>query len=105
MFILYDSTSPPEPKYFKDAIFNSFPDDDVHVNFLNKFYQCLTAGHMPHKVSELVVHGPKDSEKGSWFQVFLGIIPIRYVASITQEEQFSACMLKADTQIVFLDEW
>ena len=43
MFIPYDSTSPPEPKYFKDAILNSFPDDDVRVNFLNKFYQCLMA--------------------------------------------------------------
>ena len=35
---------------------------------------------------------------------FLGITPIRYVASITQEKQFSTCMLKPDTQIVFLDE-
>ena len=58
MFIPCDSTSPPEPKYFKDAILNSFPDDDVRVNFLNKFYQCLMAGRMPHKVRKLVVHGP-----------------------------------------------
>ena len=63
------------------------------------------AGRMPHKVRKLVVHGPKDSGKTSWFQVSLGIIPIRYVASITQEKQFLTCMLKADTQIVFLDEW
>ena len=105
MFVLYDSTSPPEPKYFKDAILNSFPDDDVRANFLNKFYQCLMVGRMPHKVRKLVVRGPKDSGETSWFQVFLGIIPIRYVASITQEKQFSTSMLKPDTQIVFLDEW
>ena len=59
---------------------------------------------MPHKVRKLVVHGQKDSGKTSWSQVFLGIIPIRYVASITLEKQFSTCMLKEDTQIVFLDE-
>ena len=63
MFIPYDSTSPPESKYFKDAILNSFPDDDVRVNFLNKFYQCLMAGRMPRTVRKLVVHGPKDSGK------------------------------------------
>ena len=63
------------------------------------------AGCMPHKVRKLVVYGPKNSGKTSWFHVFLGIISIRYMASITQEKQFSTCMLKADTQIVFLDEW
>ena len=30
---------------------------------------------------------------------------IQYVASITQEKQFSTSMIKQDTQIVFLDEW
>ena len=51
------------------------------------------------------MHGPKDSGKTRWFQVFLGIIPIIYVASITQEKQFSTSMLKPGTQIVFLDKW
>ena len=37
--------------------------------------------------------------------MFLGVIPIQYVASITQEKQFSTSMIKQDTQIVFLDEW
>ena len=96
---------PPQPKYFKDAIMNSFPEDEVRANFLNKFYQCLLAGRMPHKVRKLVVYGPKDSGKTSWFQVFLGIIPIQYGASITQENQFSISMIKQDAQIVFLDEW
>ena len=50
MFTPYDSISSPEQKYFKDAILNYFPDDDVRANFLNKFYQCLVAGHMPAKV-------------------------------------------------------
>ena len=51
------------------------------------------------------MYGPKDSGKTSWFQVFLGTIPVQYVASITQEKQFSASMIKQDTQIVFLGEW
>ena len=71
MFIPYDSTSPPEPKYFKDDILNSFLDDDlIRANFLNKFYQCLMAGSMPHNIRKLVMHGPKHSLKTSCFQVF-----------------------------------
>ena len=44
MFIPYDSTSPPESKYFKDAILNSFPDYDVRVNFLDRFHPCFDGG-------------------------------------------------------------
>ena len=105
MFIPYDSTNPPESKYFKDAILNSFPDYDVRANFLDRFHPCLMAGGMPHKVRKLVVHRPKDSGKTNWFQVFPGTVPIRYIASIPQEKQFSTRMLKPGTQIVFLDEW
>ena len=80
---------------------NTFPEDEIRANFLNKFYQCLLAGRMPHKVRKLVVYGAKDSGKISWFQVFLGIIPIQYVGSITQERQFSTSMIEQDTQIFF----
>ena len=76
MFVPFDAGAPRQPKYFKDAIMNSFPEDEIRANFLNKFYQCLLGGRMPHKVSKLVVYGPADSGKKSWFQVFLGIIPI-----------------------------
>ena len=44
---------------------NSFPEDEIRANFLNKFYQCLLAGRMPYKVKKLVVYGPKDSGKTS----------------------------------------
>ena len=84
---------------------DSFPEDEIRANFLNKFYQCLHAGRMSHRVRKLVVYRLKDSGKTSWFQVFLGIIPTQYVASITQEKQFSTSMIKQDTQTVFLDEW
>ena len=81
----YDSSTPPNLKYFRESILNSFPEDYDRANFLNKFYQCLTAGKMPHKVKKLVVNGPKDSKKTTWASVFLGISPMKFVASITQE--------------------
>ena len=105
MHVPYDSSTSPNLKYFRESILNSFPEDYDRANFLNKFYQCLTAGKMPHKVRKLVVTGPKDSEKTTWASVFLGIIPLKFVASITQEAQFSLSMINEDTQLVFLDEW
>ena len=44
MFVPFDAGAPPQPKNFKDAIMNSFPEDEIRANFLNKFYQCLLAG-------------------------------------------------------------
>ena len=57
-FIPYDHTTPPQPKYFRQGILNSFPAEEVRVDFLNKFFQCLLSFNMPHKVRELVVAGP-----------------------------------------------
>ena len=102
MFISYDSSAEPDAKLFRQGILNSFPDPET---FLNKFYQYLMAGKMPHKVRKLVVHGPKDSGKTSWINVLLGMIPMTDVASITQERQFAAAMIEEHTQLVVLDEW
>ena len=104
-YIPFDSTLEPDAKFFKEGILNSFPDPETRVKFLNKFHQCLMAGKMPHKVGKLVVHGPKDPGKASWITVLLGIIPMTDVASITQERQFAAAMIKEHTQLVVLDEW
>ena len=52
-----------------------------------------------------MVKGPKDSGKTTCASVLLGIIPMKFVASITQEAQFSLPMINEDTQLVFLDEW
>ena len=46
-FVPYDCSTPPQPRYFKQGILNSFPDEAERVNFLNKFYQCLLAKKMP----------------------------------------------------------
>ena len=105
MFFSYDSTATPEAKYFKQSIENSFPDDEIKATFLNKFYQCLMAGKMPHKCRKLVVCGPKDSGKTTWASLFLAVIDRTYIASLTKEKTFSSMMINEDTQLVFLDEW
>ena len=105
MYVPYDRTTPPDPKYFRESVINSFEDPKERVNFHNKFFQCLMCGRMPQKVKKLVVVGPKDSGKTTWASVFLGIIRRKFIASITQENQFSCAMIDEDTQIIFLDEW
>ena len=105
MFVQYNCDFPPDPKYFQESIFNSFPDKQERVNFLNKFYQCLMAGRMPHKCPKLVVAGPKDSGKTTWLSVLTGVISPRYIATVTKEKQFSMQMISEDTQLVFIDEW
>ena len=104
MFVEFDPEKDPEPLYFRECILNSFPEESVR-RFMNKFYQCLMAGRMPHKIRKLVLCGPKDSGKTSWVQVLFGIIPLTNVAAITQEKQFSAAMMNEHTELVFLDEW
>ena len=105
MFIEYNPDVEPEPLYFREGILNSFPEEEARARFLSKFYECLLAGKMPHKTRKLVLCGPKDSGKTSWVQVLLGVIPLRNIATITQEKQFSAAMMGEDTELVFLDEW
>ena len=101
----YDCSTPPEPGHFQYAILNSFGDPVTRVNFLNKFYQCLLASTMPHKVRKLVVVGPRDAGKTSWANVFHHVMPSEIIASITNERQFSAAIIKDDTQLVIVDEW
>ena len=104
-FVTYDCSTPPEPRYFEEGILNSFPDLEERVNFLNKFYQCLFAFKMPQKTRKLVVAGPLDSGKTSWCKVFHRIIPPEYIASVTNEGQFSAAMITDVTQLTIIDEW
>ena len=101
----YDSSKDPAPSYFKESIENSFPNLATRINFLNKYYQCLTVNKFPHKCPKLVVAGPRDSGKTTWASVFLSVIPFRYITSITKGKTFSTAMINADTQLVLLDEW
>jgi len=62
-YVPYDCSSAPRPGYFRDGILNSFGNEEVRVNFLNKFFQCLVPFKMPQKTRKLVVVGPRDSGK------------------------------------------
>ncbi len=104
-FVPYDCSTPPIPRYFEQGILNSFPDVDVRINFLNKFYQCLCGSNMPHKIKKLVLAGPRDLGKTVWGNVLRRIIPDDHIASVTNEGQFSGAMIKESTQLVMIDEW
>ena len=91
--------------YVSQSITNSFPDVQTRVRFLNRFYQCLLYGQLPHKAKKLVVHGTSDSGKTSWANVFKGIILKTKIASVTKEAVFGLNMLEDDTKLVFIDEW
>jgi hypothetical protein len=104
-FVPYDCLSPPNPDLFAEGINNSFPLLEERVNVLNKFYQCLVACRMPQKIRKLVFVGPKDSGKTSWAAIFHRIIPADKIVSVTSEGQFSASMIREDTQLIAIDEW
>ena len=70
---------------------------------MNKFYECLMAGRMPHKIRKLVLCEPKYSGKTSWVQVLFRIIPLTNVAAITPGKQFSVAVM--NFLLVFLGEW
>ena len=91
--------------YFAASVINSFPTIEVRAPFLNKFYQCLLYGQLPHKITKLVVCGDSDSGKSSWARIFFGLIPQTKIASITKEKTFGLSMLMDDTELVFIDEW
>ena len=100
-FVPYDLCT----EYFREGILNSFPDEEVRENFLNKFYQCFLAFNMPYKVKKLVVVGPKDSGKTLWSNIFHRLIPANYIASLTNDRLFYAAMITNKTQLVIVDEW
>ncbi len=103
----YDSTTPPQPLYFKNAVKNSFPKLPERTACLNKFNQCFVGCRMPHKIRKLVVSRPKDSGKTSWacICVFHRIIPSDRIASITKEGKFSASMINDATELVIIGDW
>ena len=69
-FSNFDVNNPGDGGFFASSVRNSFPDEELMVEFLNKFYQCLLFGQLPHKCRKLVVVGEKDSGKTSWARVF-----------------------------------
>ena len=101
-FVPYDCLPPPDPGCFAEGIDNSFPDLEERVKVLNKLYQCLVAFRMPEKVRKLVFLGPKNSGKTSWSAISRRIMPVDKIVSVTTGGQFSAGMIRNETESKFL---
>ena len=106
--IYYDFTvkiTSRDGRYFSYSILNSSPEVPKRVEFLNKFYQCLLYGQLPHKAMKLVVCGTNNSGKSSWARIFLGIMNRLKIVSVTKEKTFDLSMVDEDTKLIFIDEW
>ena len=60
--------------HFALGIKNSFPERIMRMSFYQKYYQLLLHGKFPMKEKKLLVVGPPDSGKTSWFAPFQGIL-------------------------------
>ena len=78
--------------YFSHNIINSFPEAAKPVKFLNKFYQYLLYGQLPHRAEKIVVCGTNDLGKSSWERTFFGLMNR---SNIVDE----------DTELIFIDKW
>ena len=84
-YVSYDCSSAPRPGYFREGVLNSFPNEEVRLNFFNRFFQCLVPFKMPQETRKLVVVGSRDSGKTAWASVFHRILPKEYIASVMSE--------------------
>ena len=105
-YFLYDITKEPHPQYFIDSIKNSWPNLIQSTRFLNKFLQCLSVRRMDHKSKKLVVVGPKDCGKTTWFALIKACLTSpKRVAVITNEGSFAFSQVNEDTEIINMDEF
>ena len=91
--------------FFASSVFNSFPEIEQRVEFLNKFYQCFLYKQLPHKVPKLLCTGEGDSGKTSWARIIKGMLPASATAGISREKCFGTSMISEETQFIFIDEW
>ena len=95
----------PQPRLFIDSLKNSMPDEETLTRFLQKWYQLALKDLFPQKTKKLCCVGEADSGKTSWFAPYEGIISHDNLASVTRDRHFSASMLSAETECLFVDEW
>jgi len=98
-FCRYDSTKPPEPKYFKEILENSLCEEDVS-NFCTDFLKLLEHKKKKHKDKVPCLVGEPNSGKTSLFYPLLGIIHHANVATITKQRAFNKSMITRFTEIV-----
>lgn len=68
-------------------------------------YQLLLTNKFPFKSKKMVCVGPSNSGKTSWVAPILKMMDMENVATVTREGKFSAHMLNAETELLFVDEW
>ena len=68
-------------------------------------YQLLLTFKFPFKCAKMLCVGPSDSGKTTWIVPIMAVLDEEDVATLTREQVFSAQMLKATTQLLFIDEW
>ena len=90
---------------YAESLRNSFPDDGKRLLFMQMTYQLLLHGQYPFKSKRMIVRGPPNSGKTTWFAPIQGVIDPSYIASITREGKFAMQTINEDTQVVFVDEW
>ena len=91
--------------YFSHSIPNALPEVPKRVEFLNKFYQYLLYGQLPHKAKKLVICSANNSGKSSWARIFFGLMNRSKIVSVTKEKTFGLSMVDEDTELIFIDEW
>ena len=84
--------------YFSHSILNSFPEVPKRVELLNKFYQCLLYGQLPHKAKNLVVCGANNSGESSWARIFFCFMNRTKIVSVTKEKTFGLSMVDENTE-------
>ena len=60
--------------YLAIGIENSFPNRITRMSFYQKYFQLLLHGKFPMKETKLLVVGPPDRGKTSWFAPFQGML-------------------------------
>ena len=106
LYVDYDLTlQSGDGRYFRTSVVNSFPDKLARIAFLNKFYQCLLYGQLPHKATKLVTVGKSNSGKTSWAKLFYGLLGKSKVITISKEKIFGLANLEEETELIFVDEW
>ena len=91
--------------YFSQSITNSLPEVPKYVEFLNKFYQCLLYGQLPHKAKNLVVCGSNNSGNVLWERTLFGLMNRLKIVSVMKQKTSDLSMVDEDTDLIFIDEW
>ena len=102
-FCSYDSTTSPNPQYFKEILENSLSENEV-ATFCDDFLRLLHFNQKKHKDKVPCLVGETSSGKTSLFLPILGVIHHTNVATITKQRVFNKATITNNTEVIFIDE-